>query len=47
MQIKSLVEVIIKDKHSSLLQEGINYGCEKFNRIEPWGLCFKTFYGRN
>ncbi len=47
MQIKSLVEVIIKDKHSSLLQEGINYSCEKFNRFEPRGLCFKAFYGHN
>ncbi len=31
------------DKHSSLLQTFVNYGCKKFNDIVPRGQIYKNF----
>jgi hypothetical protein len=31
------LESLAKDKHASLLQALVNYGCKKFFNIGPWG----------
>jgi hypothetical protein len=36
------LERLAKDKHSSLLQKSINYGCKKFNSTGPGGQCYKN-----
>ncbi len=32
-----------RDKHSSLLQTLINYGCIKLHKVVSWNLLYKTF----
>jgi hypothetical protein len=40
---KTMLETLAMDKHSSLLQKIVNYGCKKFHNIGPW---FKIFTGK-
>ncbi len=41
------MEMLTKDKYSSLLQKYVIYGQKKFNNIGPWCQYYKTCFVRN
>jgi hypothetical protein len=44
---KAFKKNLSMDKHTSLSRYRLNYVRKKFNSVNTWGQCYKTFWGRN
>jgi hypothetical protein len=44
---KTMLERLARSKHFGVLRKFVTYGRKKFCNIGPWGLYYKTYYGRN